>query len=208
MKTAAIKIKNIETEPEIPVYPARQKMLDLFMDNFEYFLPFNTEGLLDYNPVNEDSYKIYQISDNCGDVYNVLIDFDLFQNQYCLRIMPNSSKLVKSIIPNHNTVIFAKTDADLVKVFYTIVHKVLDHKRDSDFTKIITACKDHNISIKTKENEMTISSKKLCKNIEVKITYQKYLSETSNYLVTLNDKSYVYNHTNQIIKLLSKILSI
>lgn len=208
MKTAAIKIKNIEPEPEIPVYPARQKMLDLFMDNFEYFLPFNNAGLLDYNPIGEDSYKIYNISDNCGDSYDILIDYDIFQKQYYLKIMPNSSGIIKTIIPNYNKSIFTKTDSELVKVFYTIVHKVLDHKRDTDFTKIIQSCKDFNVSIKSNENNLVITSKKLCKSVEVKIQYQKYLTETSNYLVIMNSKSYIYNHVTQIIKLLSKILSV
>lgn len=208
MKAAAIKIKNIEPEPEIPVYPARQKMLDLFMDNFEYFLPFNSTGLLDYNPIGEDSFKIYNISDNCGDTYDILIDYDIFQQQYYLKIMPNSSKVIKEILPNYNKSIFTKTDYELVKVFYTIVHKVLDSKRDTDFSKITQSCKDFNVTIKTSENTLTITSKKLCKSVEVQIQYQKYLTETSNYLVTVNSKSYVYNHVTQIAKLLHKILSV
>lgn len=153
-KQPSYKITNVYTEhtvsaKEKEIEISRMKMLDLFMCKFRDFLPFNKIGLLEYNPIDNETCKEYELSDNYNGTYKIIIDYDASDNrqQYYLKIEAYKSNIVTKIIPNYKNLIYVSSDEALVQVFYVIVRKLMDYKRFTDFDYITRTIPQQNLAV-------------------------------------------------------------
>lgn len=213
-KQPSYKITNVYTEATLSLKEkeleiSRMKMLELFMDKFKEFLPFNKVGLLEYNPINNETQKEYELSDNYDGIYKIIIDYDASDNrqQYYIKIDAYKSDVISKIIPNYKNVIYVSSEESLVQVFYVIIRKIIEYKRITDFDYITRMIPQHNLCIYhkatclckyklncaihdnkpivSKEDTITLIQIGLINNKVIQIEFCRYLGCSSTFKIHL-----------------------